>query len=236
MKGTKGALREGDGPEPPFVTAPVDPEFAGRLREHGVAYTGDGGGSGLPLTMLFWLVLTVGLIGFWLWFFRRMGRAVAGGPLTFGESHVKVYVQEQTGATFQDVAGVDEAKAELQEVVSFLKDPETFALGAHHPKGVLLVGPPGVGKTLLARAVAGEAGVPFFPINDSEFVELFVGVGAARVRDLFEQARLRAPCIVFIDELDALGRTRGLATTGGSPRRAASLGSAAETAALSGES
>jgi cell division protease FtsH len=220
----EGIFREGDGPEIPFVTAPVDPELAGRLREHGVAYTGDSGGSGLPLTMLFWLLLTVGLIGFWLWFFRRMGRAAASGPLTFGKSHAKVYIQEQTGATFQDVAGVDEAKAELQEVVSFLKDPDAFTrLGAHLPKGVLLVGPPGTGKTLLARAVAGEAGVPFFSINGSEFVELFVGVGAARVRDLFEQARLRAPCIVFIDELDALGRARGLATTGGSDEKEQTL-------------
>jgi cell division protease FtsH len=219
----EGVFREGDGPETPFITAPVDPEIAGRLREHGVAYTGDGGG-GPPVTMIFWLVLTLGLFAFWLWFFRRMGRAVAGGPLTFGKSHAKVYIQEQTGATFQDVAGVDEAKAELREVVSFLKDPDTFTrLGAHLPKGVLLVGPPGTGKTLLARAVAGEAGVPFFSINGSEFVELFVGVGAARVRDLFEQARLRAPCIVFIDELDALGRARGLATTGGSDEKEQTL-------------
>jgi cell division protease FtsH len=153
-----------------------------------------------------------------------MGKAVAGGPLTFGKSHAKVYVQEQTGTTFQDVAGVDEAKAELEEVVSFLKNPESFGrLGAHLPKGILLVGPPGTGKTLMARAIAGEAGVPFFSINGSEFVELFVGVGAARVRDLFEQARLRAPCIVFIDELDALGRARGLAVSSGSDEKEQTL-------------
>jgi cell division protease FtsH len=220
----EGVYREGDGPETAFVTASVDPELAGQLRGYGVVYTGEGAESGLPLRMLIWLVLTVGLIGFWLWFFRRMSRAVAGGPLTFGKSRAKVYVQEQTGATFQDVAGVDESKAELQEVVSFLKDPDTFTrLGAHLPKGVLLVGPPGTGKTLLAKAVAGEAGVPFFSINGSEFVELFVGVGAARVRDLFEQARSRAPCIVFIDELDALGRARGLAMTGGSDEKEQTL-------------
>ena len=121
-----------------------------------------------------------------------------------------VYVESDTMVTFVDVAGVDEAKVDLQETVAFLKDPKTYArLGAHIPKGVLLVGPPGTGKTLIARAVAGEAGVPFFSISGSEFVEMFVGVGAARVRDLFLQARKQAPCIIFIDELDALGRARG---------------------------
>jgi cell division protease FtsH len=133
-----------------------------------------------------------------------------GGFLSIGKSHAKVYVQTETGVSFADVAGVDEAKLELQEVVDFLKHPKEYGrLGAHIPKGVLLVGPPGTGKTLLARAVAGEAGVPFFSISGSEFVEMFVGVGAARVRDLFEQARLRAPAIIFVDELDALGRARG---------------------------
>jgi cell division protease FtsH len=132
--------------------------------------------------------------------------------MNVGKSRAKVYVERDTGVTFADVAGVDEAKAELQEVVAFLKDPQGHGrLGARLPKGVLLVGPPGTGKTLLAKAVAGEAGVPFFSISGSEFVEMFVGVGAARVRDLFEQARERAPAIIFIDELDALGRARGLA-------------------------
>ena len=130
--------------------------------------------------------------------------------MAIGKSRAKVYVEKKTGVTFADVAGVDEAKAELQEVVEFLKDPKKYGrLGARVPKGVLLVGPPGTGKTLLARAVAGEAGVPFFSISGSEFVEMFVGVGAARVRDLFEQARQKAPAIIFIDELDALGRARG---------------------------
>jgi cell division protease FtsH len=133
-----------------------------------------------------------------------------GGFMTIGKSRAKVYVEKATGVTFDDVAGVDEAKAELQEVVEFLKNPQEYTrLGARMPKGVLLVGPPGTGKTLLAKAVAGEAGVPFFSISGSEFVEMFVGVGAARVRDLFEQARQHAPCIIFIDELDALGRARG---------------------------
>ena len=144
-----------------------------------------------------------------------------GGLMSIGKSKAKVYVETDTKVTFADVAGVDEAKDELQEVVDFLKDPESYGrLGARMPKGVLLVGPPGTGKTLLARAVAGEAGVPFFSITGSEFVEMFVGVGAARVRDLFEQARKQAPAIIFIDELDALGRARGAYADGaGTTRR-----------------
>jgi cell division protease FtsH len=144
-----------------------------------------------------------------IWFFAIRGSAgrADGGLMAIGKSKAKVYVESDTKVSFDDVAGVDEAKLELQETVAFLKDPETYGrLGARIPKGILLVGPPGTGKTLLARAVAGEAGVPFFSISGSEFVEMFVGVGAARVRDLFLQARERAPCIIFIDELDALGR------------------------------
>jgi cell division protease FtsH len=149
------------------------------------------------------------LFGIWMFVMRRMGQSPASGLMTIGKSKAKVYMEKETGVTFADVAGVDEAKGELQEVVAFLKDPQGYGrLGARMPKGVLLVGPPGTGKTLLARAVAGEASVPFFSISGSEFVEMFVGVGAARVRDLFEQARSRAPCIIFIDELDALGRAR----------------------------
>lgn len=148
----------------------------------------------------------------WLFLMRRLSRGTGGfgGQLmSIGKSKAKVYVETDTKVTFKDVAGVDEAKDELVEIVSFLKDPSKFGrLGARMPKGILLVGPPGTGKTLLAKAVAGEAGVPFFSISGSEFVEMFVGVGAARVRDLFEQARLKAPCIIFIDELDALGRSR----------------------------
>ncbi len=148
------------------------------------------------------------LFGIWTFAMRRMGRRA--GPLSVGKSQAKIHdLNERERVTFADVAGVDEAKAELVEIVTFLKQPERYrALGARAPKGVLLVGPPGTGKTLLARAVAGEAGVPFFSISGSEFVQMFVGVGAARVRDLFEQAEERAPCIVFIDELDAVGRTR----------------------------
>ena len=136
--------------------------------------------------------------------------------MAIGKSRAKVYVETDTKVTFRDVAGVDEAKYELQEVVAFLRDPKSFGrLGARIPKGVLLIGPPGTGKTLLARAVAGEAGVPYFSISGAEFVEMFVGVGAARVRDLFEQARKAAPCIIFIDELDALGRSRMPGAYGG---------------------
>ena len=147
---------------------------------------------------------------------RRMGQGGAGGLMQIGKSRAKVYVEKETKVSFADVAGVDEAKDELVEIVNFLKDPLTYGrLGGRPPKGVLLVGPPGTGKTLLARAVAGEAGVPFFSISGSEFVEMFVGVGAARVRDLFEQARKHAPAIIFIDELDALGRARGAYVGGG---------------------
>jgi cell division protease FtsH len=151
------------------------------------------------------------LFGLWYFLIRRMvDKQGMGSFLSIGKSRAKVYVQSNTGVTFADVAGVDEAKRELEEVVDFLKHPQEYGrLGAHIPKGVLLVGPPGTGKTLLAKAVAGQAGVPFFSISGSEFVEMFVGVGAARVRDLFEQARLMAPAIIFIDELDALGRARG---------------------------
>jgi cell division protease FtsH len=164
--------------------------------------------------LLSWILPAVFFVGIWLFFIRRMAErqgGLGGGLMSVGKSKAKVYMEQDTQVTFGDVAGVDEAKAELEEIVAFLKDPEGYGrLGAHVPKGVLLVGPPGTGKTLLARAVAGEAAVPFFSINGSEFVEMFVGVGAARVRDLFEHARQTAPCIIFIDELDALGRARGV--------------------------
>src|SRR5215467_1944156 len=152
----------------------------------------------------------------WMFAIRRMGQGGLGGLMQIGKSRAKVYVEKDTKVTFADVAGVDEAKEELVEIVNFLKSPKIYGrLGGRAPKGVLLVGPPGTGKTLLARAVAGEAGVPFFSISGSEFVEMFVGVGAARVRDLFEQARKHAPAIIFIDELDALGRARGPFGVGG---------------------
>jgi len=176
--------------------------------------------------LLSWIVPAAVFFGLWFFVIRRMvDRQGLGGFMSVGKSRAKVYVEKDTGVNFADVAGVDEAKAELQEIVAFLKDPQGYGrLGARMPKGVLLVGPPGTGKTLLAKAVAGEAGVPFFSISGSEFVEMFVGVGAARVRDLFEQARAKAPAIIFIDELDALGRARGsLGPIGGHDEREQTL-------------
>jgi cell division protease FtsH len=199
-----------------FVTARVDPALAEKLEAKGITVTGMPSG-GLFQTILSWVVPGLMFYLVWVFLFRRVAdRQGFGGLMSIGKSKAKVYVEKDTKVTFADVAGVDEAKFELQEVVSFLKDPKSYArLGAHVPKGILLVGPPGTGKTLLARAVAGEAGVAFFSISGSEFVEMFVGVGAARVRDLFEQARKAAPCIIFIDELDALGRSRSPGAFGG---------------------
>jgi len=160
--------------------------------------------------LLSWIVPIALFFGVWLFLMRRLGQG-QGGFMTVGQSKAKIYMEKEVKVTFNDVAGVDEAKIELQEVIEFLKTPEKFGrLGGKIPKGILLVGPPGTGKTLLARAVAGEAGVTFFSISGSEFVEMFVGVGAARVRDLFMQAKEKAPCIIFIDELDALGKARGI--------------------------
>ena len=193
-----------------FQTHRVDPAISKELDASGVRYTGATENTFFT-TLLSWIVPILVFFGLWMFLFRRIAdKQGFGGMLNIGKSKARVYVERDTGVTFDDVAGVDEAKMELEEIVSFLKDQEKYGeLGAHVPKGVLLTGPPGTGKTLLARAVAGEAGVPFFSISGSEFVEMFVGVGAARVRDLFEQARKSAPCIIFIDELDALGRARG---------------------------
>jgi cell division protease FtsH len=162
---------------------------------------------GLISTLLSWVLPPLIFVGIWAWFLQRAQGGSAA--LTVGKSKARIYAEGNTGVTFNDVAGEDEAKTELEEIVEFLKQPEKYTkIGAVIPKGVLLVGPPGTGKTLLAKAIAGEAGVPFFSISGSEFIELFVGVGAARVRDLFQQAKQKAPCIVFIDELDALGKAR----------------------------
>ena len=199
-----------------FYTVRVDPDLADKLKEHGVTITGAPSSSFLS-TILSWVLPIFIFYLIWTYGIRHMAeRQGLGGLMAIGKSHAKVYVETDTKVTFRDVAGVDEAKYELQEVVAFLRDPKSFGrLGARIPKGVLLIGPPGTGKTLLARAVAGEAGVPFFSISGAEFVEMFVGVGAARVRDLFEQARKAAPCIIFIDELDALGRSRMPGAYGG---------------------
>ena len=199
-----------------FYTVRVDPALADMLKAHGVTITGAPSNNFLA-TILSWALPIFLFYLIWTYGIRRMAeRQGLGGLMTLGKSRAKIYVETDTKVTFKDVAGVDEAKFELQEVVAFLRDPKSFGrLGARIPKGVLLIGPPGTGKTLLARAVAGEAGVPFFSISGSEFVEMFVGVGAARVRDLFEQARKAAPCIIFIDELDALGRSRASGAYGG---------------------
>jgi cell division protease FtsH len=199
-----------------FVTTRVEPpELAESLTKHGVTYSGVVESHWIA-DLLSWILPAVFFVGIWMFAIRRMGQGGLGGLMTIGKSRAKVYVEKETKVSFADVAGVDEAKEELVEIVNFLKNPTTYGrLGGRAPKGVLLVGPPGTGKTLLARAVAGEAGVPFFSISGAEFVEMFVGVGAARVRDLFEQARKHAPAIIFIDELDALGRARGAYGGGG---------------------
>ncbi len=199
-----------------FVTNRVEEDLADELSRYEVKYTRIVENTFLR-DLLSWVLPAVIFVAIWMFALRRMGQGgIGGGFMAIGKSKAKVYVETKTGVTFDDVAGVDEAKEELLEIVNFLKDPVGYGrLGAHIPKGVLLVGPPGTGKTLIARAVAGEASVPFFSISGSEFVEMFVGVGAARVRDLFEQARQKAPAIIFIDELDALGRARGAFGLGG---------------------
>ncbi|MCC6610579.1 MAG: ATP-dependent zinc metalloprotease FtsH [Burkholderiales bacterium] len=194
-----------------FVAVRVEPDLARDLDQYNVKFSGVVQSTFLR-DLLSWILPALVFFGLWFYLMRRFAerQGLGGGFLTIGKSKAKVYMESDTKVTFQDVAGVDEAKEELQEIIGFLKDPAKYnRLGGRIPKGVLLVGPPGTGKTLLARAVAGEAAVPFFSISGSEFVEMFVGVGAARVRDLFEQARQKAPCIIFIDELDALGRARG---------------------------
>ena len=213
-----GKLKSPEGRKSTVVANRVAPDIAERLSKYGVPYS-QVQESTLLRDILSWVVPALVFFGIWYFLAQRMASQAGGGLgglMSIGKSRAKVYVEKRTGVTFADVAGVDEAKAELQEVVEFLKDPKVYGrLGARIPKGILLVGPPGTGKTLLARAVAGEAVVAFFSISGSEFVEMFVGVGAARVRDLFEQARQKAPAIIFIDELDALGRARGSFGLGG---------------------
>ncbi len=223
-----GRLKTPDpGGKTTIVANRVEPDLAERLSQYDVPYTRVVQNT-FVRDLLSWVVPALVFFGLWFFLIRRFADRMGGGMggfMSLGKSHAKVYVEKDTGVTFADVAGVDEAKAELQEIVAFLKDPQGYGrLGARMPKGVLLVGPPGTGKTLIAKAVAGEAGVPFFSISGSEFVEMFVGVGAARVRDLFEQARQKAPAIIFIDELDALGRARGIASpVGGHDEREQTL-------------
>ncbi|RMF93350.1 MAG: ATP-dependent metallopeptidase FtsH/Yme1/Tma family protein [Nitrospinota bacterium] len=205
-----------------FFTLRVDdPSLAQELEAANVRFSGRVENTWFS-TLLSWILPALIFFALWAFFIKRMG--AASGVMELGKNKAKVYMEKQTGVTFDDVAGIDEAKEELMEVVTFLRSPERYRrLGGKIPKGVLLVGPPGTGKTLLAKAVAGEAEVPFFSMSGSDFVEMFVGVGAARVRDLFAQAQKKAPCIIFIDELDALGKARGLNPMGGHDEREQTL-------------
>src|SRR5471032_3278054 len=204
---------------------PEDASLVGRLTDKGVrviAKPEDSDVNPLLHYLLSWFPMLL-LIGVWVFFMRQM-QSGTGRAMGFGKSRARMLTEKQGRVTFEDVAGIDEAKAELQEIVEFLKDPQKFQrLGGKIPKGVLLVGPPGTGKTLLARAIAGEANVPFFSISGSDFVEMFVGVGASRVRDMFEQGKKNAPCIIFIDEIDAVGRHRGAGLGGGNDEREQTL-------------
>jgi cell division protease FtsH len=205
---------------------PNDPSLVQRLQERGVSITAKPDSSGSPTllgVLISWFPMLL-LIGVWVFFMRQMQGGGRGGAMGFGKSKAKLLNEAQGRVMFDDVAGIDEAKDDLQEIVEFLKDPTKFQrLGGRIPKGALLVGPPGTGKTLLAKAIAGEANVPFFSISGSDFVEMFVGVGASRVRDMFEQAKTNAPCIIFIDEIDAVGRHRGAGLGGGNDEREQTL-------------
>ncbi len=213
-----------DGGHTAFVTTKVETVLAERLKNSGVEYA-----AAIESTfikdLLSWVVPALVFFGIWFFFVRKLAeRQGFGGLMTVGKSKAKVYVEKETGVSFDDVAGVDEAKAELVEIVEFLKNPERFSkLGAEVPRGVLLMGAPGTGKTLMAKALAGEAGVPFYSISGSEFIEVFVGVGAGRVRSLFDIAKKNAPSIIFIDELDSIGRTRGTGLGGGHDEREQTL-------------
>jgi cell division protease FtsH len=205
-----------------FKTVRVDPQLSDTLQNYRVIFKGEIE-STLVRDIISWIFPIVLFVGVWFFLMKRMSGQQAGF-MTLGKNKAKIYMENELNVTFKDVAGVDEAKQELVEVIEFLKEPKKFTdLGGKIPKGILLVGPPGTGKTLLAKAVAGESGVPFFSLSGSEFVEMFVGLGAARVRDLFTQAKEKAPCIIFIDELDALGKARGVGMMGGHDEREQTL-------------
>ncbi|MBF8730368.1 MULTISPECIES: ATP-dependent zinc metalloprotease FtsH [Pseudomonas] len=220
----QGRLQEPIDGRERFSTVRVDPALSAQLSRSGVAFTGLAEDNTVA-DLAGWLLPLVVMLGAWFFIFRGFGEKQGlGGLMSVGKSRARVYAQRDIKVTFADVAGIDDVKDELIEIVSFLKNQAWYArLGAHVPKGTLLVGPPGTGKTLVAKAIAGEAGVPFFSISGSEFVEMFVGVGAARVRDLFDQARHAAPCIIFIDELDALGKMRGIGNLGGNDEKEQTL-------------
>jgi cell division protease FtsH len=222
IQGKIQAEEEGQIVEKTFSTIRVEPDLSQILEKYNVAFKGVAESNFLK-NLASWFFPVLLFVGLWYFMMRRFS-AQQGSFLTLGRKKARVYMENEVGVTFQDAAGVDEAKEELVEVIDFLKSPEKFTkLGGKLPKGILLVGPPGTGKTLLAKAVAGESGVPFFSMSGSEFVELFVGMGAARVRDLFAQAKEKAPCIIFIDELDALGKARGMGMTGGHDEREQTL-------------
>jgi cell division protease FtsH len=204
-----------------FRTVRVDPDISQLLEENNVQYSGRIESKFIG-TVLSWVIPIALFFGIWILMMRRFQQQ--SGVMTLGKNKAKIYMEDDVTIRFKDAAGVDEAKQELEEVTSFLKEPERYTrLGGQIPRGILLVGPPGTGKTLLAKAVAGESGVPFFSLSGSEFVEMFVGLGAARVRDLFKQAKEKAPCIIFIDELDALGKARGVGMAGGHDEREQTL-------------
>ncbi|EFK07977.1 cell division protease FtsH [delta proteobacterium NaphS2] len=218
MKSQKPGAEKGKA----FRTVRVDPDLSKLLEEYDVTFKGEIQSNFLA-NLFSWFFPVLLFFGIWYFFMKRMA-GQQPGFMSLGKNKAKIYMQEEVGVTFEDAAGVDEAKQELVEVIEFLKEPARFTeLGGRMPKGVLLVGPPGTGKTLLAKAVAGESGVPFFSLSGSEFVEMFVGLGAARVRDLFTQAKEKSPCIIFIDELDALGKARGFGAMGGHDEREQTL-------------
>ena len=226
IKGVRMPAKDKEEKGKPFSTVRIeDPGLIASLEANGISYRGEISDNWVRDFLLTWILPLVVLILIWSFVFRRMGGG--GGPetfMSFGKSRAKIYGESDVKVTFNDVAGVDEAKEELVEIIEFLRNPDKFTkLGGRIPKGVLLVGPPGTGKTLLSKAVAGEAKVPFFSMSGSEFVEMFVGVGASRVRDLFQQAVQKAPCIIFIDELDALGRARGVGMAGAHEEREQTL-------------
>ena len=222
LQGKMKVAEEGQEVDKAFTTVRVDPDLSELLEKYHVTFKGVIESNFLK-NLASWIFPLLLFFGIWYFMMRRFA-AQQGSFLTLGKKKAKVYMEDEVGVTFDDAAGVDESKEELIEVVEFLKSPEKFTrLGGKLPKGILLVGPPGTGKTLLAQAVAGESGVPFFSMSGSEFVELFVGMGAARVRDLFAQAKEKAPCIIFVDELDALGKARGIGVTGGHDEREQTL-------------
>jgi len=221
----QGRMRTADDPDGQgklFKTIRVDPDISKLLQDYNVTFKGEIESTFLR-DLFSWVFPVFVFVGIWYFMIKRM-QGQQPGFMTIGKNKSKIYMQDEVGVTFDDAAGVDESKQELMEVIEFLEEPGKFtALGGKIPRGILLVGPPGTGKTLLAKAVAGESHVPFFSMSGSEFVEMFVGLGAARVRDLFNQAKEKAPCIIFIDELDALGKARGLGMTGGHDEREQTL-------------